>query len=148
MRDRYIEELINGVHKNIENTGWQVLGVPADDEPGISYTIGLTESYGHPEIIMSGLSVKFMHALLNDIGELIKTGSTFEHGQYANNIIRDSAVLFTEVSDENKAEYLRLSSLYYEGKSFKALQCVWADENEEYPQDSTDKQHYFSVESV
>jgi hypothetical protein len=145
MREDFIQKLIEGTKKNIQNTGWQVLSVPADEEePAISYTTGLTESYGHPEIIMSGLSIKLMHALLNDIGKLVKAGSTFDHGQYAQNIIRDEAVLFSEVTEENKVEYLRVSSLYYEDKVFKALQCIWPDEHGEYPKITNDSQHYFA----
>jgi len=64
--------------EKIETYGWMVMNIK--DEPGKSgwsYTIGMYETYGHPEIIIFGMSVDSRHSILNWIGKNIKEGKPF-----------------------------------------------------------------------
>jgi hypothetical protein len=55
------EKLLN----DIEKYGLQVMHVFGDElGPGFSYSIGLFESYNHPEVIIIGLRQDLMHQLI------------------------------------------------------------------------------------
>ena len=58
---------------SLEEWGWYVINVA--DEPPFSYSIGLFEHFGHPEIIMFGLDSKRSHGIINDAGRHIREGS-------------------------------------------------------------------------
>jgi len=67
--------------------GWAVRGVhPVDDEPDgghWSHTIGLLESFGHPELVITDVEYELAGQLLNDLGEDIRAGVDItEHGDF------------------------------------------------------------------
>jgi len=130
-----INNLINNVRKHIASHGWQVLGVPSEDRPCFAYTIGLMETFGHPEIIMSGLDIELMQHLLNDIGDLIKNGETFNDGQLVGQIVENEKVRFKGINSVQVTEYLRLAEVYYEDTNVKAIQCQWSDESGYFPEE-------------
>jgi len=68
-------ELINQIKINIEEYGLQVMGISATDYlPSFSYSVGLYESYQHPEIICFGLPTDLAHLIINDVANLIRNG--------------------------------------------------------------------------
>ena len=68
-------ELINQIKINIEKYGLQVMGISATNYlPSFSYSVGLYESYQHPEIICFGLPTDLAHLIINDVANLIKNG--------------------------------------------------------------------------
>lgn len=59
----------------VEQVGWNVMYVPPEDGvPGWAFTIGLTHSYGWPELIMCGLSRDLLHGFVNIVGEMAEEG--------------------------------------------------------------------------
>ncbi len=66
--------------ENIKKHGWESLYVFDESEkrPSFLYSIGLEESFDHPEIVIFGLPRKTMHGLLSDVVEDIKEGVVFE----------------------------------------------------------------------
>ena len=54
----------------IEEYGWAVVKVP---ELGLAYSLGLIETYQHPEIAITGLPVETAHEIINGIGALVWT---------------------------------------------------------------------------
>jgi hypothetical protein len=51
---------------DIEQVGWHVVMIPEDDEgPSFAYSIGLFQTFGHPEIIICGLGLDLMHQMIN-----------------------------------------------------------------------------------
>ena len=127
-----VKKMLERVAQDIQSHGWQALGVSGKGSPDFAYTIGLTESYDHPEIIMSGLKTPLMQALLNDIGALVKEGQVFEDGQMVRDIIKGYPVKFVRLSEKEVDEYLMLARIYY-NKSIDALQCQWPDKNGRFP---------------
>lgn len=65
------------VAANIEKSGWHLTGVEASGHnPGWVYSIGLIESFGHPELIVMGdCCMQCAAAQINDLGRLIKAGT-------------------------------------------------------------------------
>ncbi len=80
--DGYTEE---DVHRAIELTiatyGWSVQGVvvePPDTGPEWAYSIGLAESYGLPELVVTGLAFDVGHRLINAAADLMIEGCTLD----------------------------------------------------------------------
>lgn len=65
------------IEENIKKHGWQYQFVfDAGKNPDFSYTIGLEESFSHPEIMIFGLKRDQMHSVLSDLVIDIKRRSS------------------------------------------------------------------------
>ena len=128
------DELLNNTKLNIDKFGLQVIMVSSTSYcPSFAYSIGLTETYNHPEIICFGLSNDLGHAIINDIAELIKNGERFEAEKISTEIFKDSRAAFLKVDKKNIDDYFGAALNYYSDKSFDALQVVWTDRNDKLP---------------
>ena len=132
-------KVMEKVSKDIAEHGWHVLSVFGENMPNFSYTIGFTETLSHPEVIISGLETKLAHLLLNDIGELIKKGQSFEHGASSDEVLKNCPVKFENVTKKNILEYLRAANNHYGEGNFQALQCIWPDKDGNF-QSATDEE--------
>ncbi len=128
-------ELINKTKLNIEKYGMQVVGISETDYlPSFSYSIGLYESYLHPEIICFGLPTDLAHTIINDVANLIKNGETIALNQeYGDQIFKESRAQFLQVDAKNIEDYFGAALNYYKHDNFSALQLVWADHNNKFP---------------
>ncbi len=133
-------KVLDKVEADIEKHGWHVLSVLGGDLPNFSYTIGFTETLNHPEILMSGLSTKLMHQLLNDIGKLIEKGNSFNSGDTCDEVIKGYMVKFLTVDNSNINEYFRAANSHYGDCNFEALQCVWPDQYGDFPSKTVNNQ--------
>ncbi len=132
--------VLEKVGDDIEEHGWHVLSVFGKGVPNFSYTVGFTETLNHPEIIMSGLDSKLAHFLLNDIGNLIRGGKSFNDGDLSDQVLKNYSVKFQSVSEDNILEYFRAANAYYGERKFKALQCVWPNSQGKFQQSSDEDQ--------
>ena len=124
------KQLVN----NIEIYGWHVIKVMEDEiGPGFGYSIGLFKTFGHPEIIIIGLELDLIHLLINNIGEDIRNGKTFQAGQYYPGIIESVNCFFTSVDKKHYAEYVSYAQWYYKDVEFPLLQCVYPIVKTIYP---------------
>ena len=104
------------------------------DRPGFAYTVGLLETFRHPEIIIFGLSAESMHAILNNCGDMIRKGERFEADTTAAGVIAKYDVRFRAVTDPASfAEYLGYGCRHYGEERFGLLQCVWPDKAGRFP---------------
>lgn len=129
------DALINQTKSNIEKCGLQVMGIGATDYlPSFSYSIGLYESYQHPEIICFGLPTDLAHTIINDVANLIKNGETIALNQeYGDQIFKETRAQFLHVDVKNIEDYFGAALNYYQHNNFSALQLVWADRNNKFP---------------
>lgn len=76
------EDLERVIELTILTHGWYVQGVgPSDDEPDGShwaYTIGLTEGFGLPELIVTDTDYSDARVFLNLCADMLTAGVTFE----------------------------------------------------------------------
>lgn len=83
---RFIRQMRHRLETLIEKVGWAVMAVGGTDDgepPPLStwsYTIGLTRTFGHAELIICGLPYETAQAILNNAGERIRGGERFEPG--------------------------------------------------------------------
>jgi hypothetical protein len=128
------DALLNNTKLNIEKFGLQVIMVGKTSYcPSFAYSIGLTQTYNHPEIICFGLPNDLGRAIINDIAEIIKKGETIEIGKIYTEIFKDSRAVFLKVDERNIDDYFGAALSYYDDKNFDALQIVWTDRNDKLP---------------
>jgi len=128
------DDLLNDTKLNIDKFGLQVIMVGSTSYcPSFAYSIGLTQTYNHPEIICFGLPNDLGHAIVNDIAEIIQKGETIDTGKIYTEIFKDSRAAFLKVDKRNIDDYFGAALNYYGDKSFNALQVVWTDRNDKLP---------------
>jgi len=128
------DDLLEQTKLNITKFGLQVIMVTSTKHsPSFAYSIGLTKSFNHPEIICFGLPNNLAHKIINDVADIVKNGEIIESGKIYSEIFKDSRATFLEVDKKNIPDYFGAGLNYYENKEFKALQLIWTDRNDKFP---------------
>jgi hypothetical protein len=121
---------------NIEKYGLSVVILEATDySPAFAYSIGLWEKFKHPEIICFGLTTKMLHALINDVAELVKQGQTITANKNYTDFFNNSDTRFVNVDPGYLTNYFGRAINYYSSDQFPALQFVWTDRKNNFPWD-------------
>ncbi|WP_069661298.1 DUF4262 domain-containing protein [Arcticibacter eurypsychrophilus] len=137
------DDLINNTTLNIDKFGLQVIMVGSTSyNPSFAYSIGLTQTYKHAEIICFGLPNDLGHAIINDLAEIIKKGEKIDTGKIYTEIFQDSRAAFIKVDKRNIADYFGAALNYYGDKGFDALQVVWTDRNDKFPWEDTFEEEF------
>ena len=124
----------NKLQENIDLYGLQVQHVLEDEScPGFSYSIGLFETYKHPEIIMVGLKQQLAHTLINNMAYDIKEGKAFIPFAFASDIIDDFDCYIIKVDKANYDSYVGQAQNYYGGDDFPLIQCIYPTVKGIYP---------------
>jgi hypothetical protein len=120
--------------KHIEQYGLSVIMIEATEYlPSFAYSIGLWEKFNHPEIICFGFSTPTLHGVINDVAELIKSGSAIEINKKYNDFFENNSVEFIKVEAGYLSDYFGYAIDFYDTKNFPALQLVWTDRNNKFP---------------
>ena len=134
MNDEKIKEFDAKLANDIKNHGLQVLHVFGDYRgPAFSYSIGLFKSYGHPEIIIVGLSEQLAHILINNMAFDIKGGKVYTPLKYEAGVLDNFDCYFIEVEKINYDEYVGSAQGYYGNDDFPLLQCIYPTTKGIYP---------------
>lgn len=121
--------------ENIDTHGWESVYVFDEKETKqpYLYSIGLEQTFNHPEVVIFGLARKTMHGILSDIVHDIKNGVVFEKNKRIANVISsDFEVMFKAIKEEYYSEYLGIAKDYYK-KPFRAWIMFWPDKNNVLP---------------
>lgn len=114
------------ITEHIQKFGWHCLHVSPTDADGdvlrFSYSIGFTESYGQPEILIFGLAREKTHPLLSECATLLSAGATFVTDSPDDRVLaNDYKVVFRPVPASAFGEYLGTATRYYGTRRFSAL---------------------------
>ena len=123
------------VEENIKKYGWQYQYVfdKAGEKQDFSYTIGLEESFSHPEIMIFGLKREQMHQILSDLVNDIKEGRVFKPNEKTGDIVAGGyEVIFKPLKEEHLPEYAGIAADYYK-KPFRVYVMLWPDKNNILP---------------
>jgi hypothetical protein len=121
-------------NENIEKFGWEIILIKGTKYfPSFGYTIGLTKNYNHPEIICFGLSIETLHAIINDAGELVKSGQNIEIGKDYLDFFENGKSQFITVHQNSLSDYFGTAFEYYDTTKFSAIQLVWTDTKNKLP---------------
>lgn len=114
------------VLRNLAEHGWHFTHVFEDDDgPSFSYSVGLTASYDHPEIILFGLPKESAHGLVSIIANRAASGDPIDLSKPNDEIIQGYPCVFVEVSRANQLEYALSDCWLYQGHGFTMYQLVW-----------------------
>lgn len=121
--------------KDVEKHGWLVLQIVDNELPSYSYTVGLFKKFGHPELVISGLSGETAQAILNDIGYDIAKGIIREPEHSYDDVLEGYPCLFKSVPASKYDDYFGRANVYYQGSDYPVLQCVLPDGKKRFPDD-------------
>ncbi|GEO09511.1 DUF4262 domain-containing protein [Segetibacter aerophilus] len=122
------------IKAGIEHYGWYVIQVLEDDNnPPFGYSIGLFETFGHPEVLIVGLKLELIHSLINIIGEQIRNGETFQESHFYSDILTNYQCYFTSVNPESYNDYVYQAINYYNESNFPLLQYIYPTVKGIYP---------------
>jgi hypothetical protein len=114
-------ELLDKTKLNIQKFGLHVIMVSSESyNPTFAYSVGLTETYNHPEIICFRLPSDLSHQIINDIAEIIKQTGAIKTDKEYDNIFKDSRAVFLKVHKRNIDDYFGVALEYYKDKVFDA----------------------------
>jgi hypothetical protein len=127
----------------VDKYGWHVMTVAprvGEEVNSFAYSTGLFLRFQQPEIILFGLDHKNSVGIINEIGQQMKSGKTFEIGKvYADIFAPPVKCQFQRVPVTVYPEYFGWSLWFYEGSDFPVWQCFWPDKNGIFPwEDSCD----------
>jgi len=130
VRDRTEEDVVRAV----EEQGYWIAAI--DDARGsFAYTVGLTRTFRHPEIIVYGLPPDTMLALLGACCEAIRAGARFTPGIRTSSVLANHDVEFRAVLQPQNVRQCGYSVWFHGGDWFPLLQCVWPDKHGRFPND-------------
>jgi hypothetical protein len=120
---------------HIEEFGCSVVNV-ARTEYGLgwSYTIGIFDTVGKPEIITVGLPPETAHFALNEAAKLLRSGVDLTQGRYRD-LIGEVDCEFRPVGRKWIEHLMGRAVWYYYGSDFPVLQAVYPDLENRFPED-------------
>ncbi|MEO9887828.1 MAG: DUF4262 domain-containing protein [Balneola sp.] len=131
LHDRKAEEFIL---KKVKEIGWSIqVFDKTEEEPGFAYTIGLVDTFDHPEIICFGLAEDDLKNILNIAGENIKSGKKYKKEVMYEEFLEGFVSTFIDVDQNIISDYLGYGIWYYGSDSFELIQLVWPDMNCKFP---------------
>ncbi len=124
------------IKADIKRVGWSLISVLSDGkEPGFSYTIGLSKTFSHPEIIVFGVPPEAAHGMCSNIVEsTLRKDKSVTPGRLYDKIADGYRIKFIQVDGAFKDQRMLLLKLCYDdpGKVL-AFQMVWPDPNNKFP---------------
>ena len=128
--------------EHITKFGCSVIHVQEEGElPPFTYSVGITEQTGEPEVVVIGLKRELAHFVVNEYNRRVRAGERFAAGQLYSGFIEGFDVLAEEVPLEAYDEYFGQNLKLYGGASFRVLQLIyptttgiwpWSHEASEY----------------
>lgn len=134
-KNRKLDAQETTVLGHIESHGWSVTNIREEHgRPGWSFTIGLFENYGHPEVILFGLKAESRHRILNWIGENARDGKVFTAGNEHDWVLDGHNCFSREVHPNWYGDLIGWAMWFYGGGSdFPMVQCIWPSRDGLYP---------------
>jgi len=120
---------------NIEEFGSSVVNVVQTKHGlGWSYTIGIFDTSGKPEIITVGLPPETAHCALNEAAKLLRAGVDLTRGRHCD-LIGQVECEFRPVDRKWVERLMNWAIWYYDGADFPVLQAVYPDLENRFPED-------------
>lgn len=115
--------------------GFEKIGVVSDDgsEPDFAYTVGLSHTFNHPDLVIFGLDLKVAFAILDIAQGLVEAGTVFSHGSGSLDLLDGVPVTFLDVSPDGRSDHLEQATSFYQTDNFPALMIVWPGASGSYP---------------
>jgi hypothetical protein len=120
---------------HIEEFGCSVVNVARTNYGlGWSYTIGIFDTCGKPEIITVGLSPETAHFALNEAAKLMRAGVDLTKGRHRK-LVGQFECEFRPVDQKWTAQLMNWAIWFYDRTAFPVLQAVYPDLENRFPED-------------
>ena len=120
---------------HIEEFGCSVVSVERTRHGlGWSYTVGLFDTTGKPEIITVGLPPETAHFALNEAAKLLRVNVDLACGRH-HDLIGNVDCEFRPVAAQWVSQLMNWAIWYYDGPDFPVLQAVYPDLENRFPED-------------
>ena len=111
---------------DVAEFGWHCMKVSGDTEhEPFTYTIGLFQSYGHPELLIYGLPGEVAHSVLTIAANAAAAGKPLSMAKPTEELLEGYSCVFVSVPRAEYAEHVGFARWYYEGDDFPVEQVVW-----------------------
>ncbi len=118
---------------NIETFGCAVVHIKHTTAgPGWSYTLGVYDTCGGPELITVGLYENTAHFLLNEAAARLRNGVTLAKGRH-HGMVGEVGCEFRPVDPKWVQHLMGWATWYYGGVDFPVLQAVYPDRENRFP---------------
>jgi hypothetical protein len=120
----------------IEEYGCSVLsvGTACRDELSWTYTIGVYDTCGMPDLITVGLPFKVAQICLNEAAERMRSGADLTQGRHAD-LIGGVDCEFRPVDPKWIRHLMNWANWYYGGTGYPVLQAIYPDLANKFPED-------------
>jgi hypothetical protein len=120
---------------DVEKHGWHCLHVHDEGRlPYWSFSIGVFQTWQHPELVVFGLRDTVAHELLSHLVARVKAGEIFSGDRDYGDVLEGFACRFMDVDPEWYGTFLGYAQWFYETEhGFPVLQLVWPDKQGRYP---------------
>lgn len=119
---------------DIAKLGWHgVSRFPGEAQIDHYYTVGLQQTYGHPEVLIVGLAGDVAHGMGHSAVEAIENGAALSDGQRSDAILEGYDVVYAAIDQTTADRWLPLATWYYEKRPWTALQLIWPDRAGRFP---------------
>ena len=124
------------IAESIEENGFYLCNFDGDGYlPAFSYSVGLTKSYSHPELLIMGLSREINLSILEHACELVRDGKKFEIQTDYEEFLEGFSICFLPILKKHLPDYFGFGIEYYGDMEFEALQLIWPDKQSRWPWD-------------
>jgi hypothetical protein len=112
--------------KDINTYGCHVIHVLEEDQhPRFTYSIGIEQTTGQPELIVAGMKSEVALFMVNEYNRRVRSGETFAPGQRASGFIEGFDIEFRLVHESHYPDYFGWARWLYKDSSFRVLQALW-----------------------
>jgi Domain of unknown function (DUF4262) len=128
------DDLERQVVHNIAEFGWHCVNIIEDDgHPPWSFTIGLYETWEHPELIIIGRSRATSHAMLKDLADHIELNDPPDLTDPNGHLLLGMRCHLLEVNPRYYSDYIGFALWFYRKRRFPLCQIIWPDRDGLYP---------------
>ena len=122
----------------VETNGWCAEPVsPTEDPPtpGYTYSIGFEDSYGHPDLVIFGLTPVAARGLLEMIATHLEAGGELPVGAFVGLLDNDLPAAVLPIEMPEHAPLFPGAGDYYARDNFRIRQFIWPDRAGKLPWD-------------
>ncbi len=132
---REVAASVAAAKADIARMGWHIVMVEGEDSPGFLYTIGLWQSYRHPELLVvaSGREAGGMAGRIASLGQRVAAGESFTSGAPIERAFGEHQGAAKEIQKTWYPNYLGIAGAVYEDFEFPAMQVFWPDREGLFP---------------
>jgi Domain of unknown function (DUF4262) len=127
--NHYENESFENTLRHIRETGVDVISVAGDDRSlGWTYSTGLFDTYGQPEIILTGFPPRLAQFIVNEVGRRYFGSNIIKINVRTDGLLGNAIDCIFKPVDRTWVNRLMLRTLWYYGDvEFPTLQCICPD---------------------